>query len=248
MGLFQLTMYGVGLILGAGIYVLIGEAATFAGNAMWISFVFGSIVAVFAGLSYAELATLFPKAAAEYIFVKNAFKSNFVGFLIGWLTAITSIIVGATVSLGFGGYFTNFLDIPIIISAILLLGILSFVNFIGIKQSSWMNVVFAIVTIAGLAIIIFLGLTFDPAEPIDYFDSPNGMTGIILAFLLIFFAFIGFEDMANVAEEVRRPHRIIPQGNYFVYNDYCNYLHSCFIVICAYPKLGRIRPINGTII
>ena len=158
MGLFQLTMHGVGLILGARIYVLIGEAATFAGNAMWISFVFGSIVIVFEGLSYAELATLFPKAAAEYIFVKNAFKSDFVGFLIGWLTAITSIIVGTTVSLGFGGYCANFLDIPIILSAILLLGILSFVNFIGIKQSSWMNVVFAIVTIAGLAIIIFLGL------------------------------------------------------------------------------------------
>ncbi|WP_316504963.1 amino acid permease [Nitrosopumilus sp.] len=89
-GLFQLTMYGVGLTLGAGIYVLIGEAAGFAGNSMWISFGLGGIVAVFAGLSYSELAALFPKAAAEYVFVKNAFKSEFIGFVIGWLTAITS--------------------------------------------------------------------------------------------------------------------------------------------------------------
>ena len=97
MGLFHLTMYGVGLTLGAGIYVLIGEAAGFAGNSMWISFLLGSIVAIFAGLSYSELTALFPKAAAEYTFVKNAFKSNFFGFIIGWLTAITSIIVAATV-------------------------------------------------------------------------------------------------------------------------------------------------------
>ncbi len=212
MGLFQLTMYGVGLTLGAGIYVLIGEAAGFTGNSMWISFGLGAIVAMFAGLSYAELTTLFPKAAAEYVFVKNAFKSEFIGFIIGWLTAITSVIVGATVALGFGGYFAQFLDIPIIISAILLLGILSFVRFIGIKQSAWMNTIFALVTIAGLGIIIFLGFTVEVSDSIDYFDTPNGMTGIILAFVLIFFAFIGFEDMANVAEEVKKPKKTLPRA------------------------------------
>ena len=205
-------MYGVGLILGAGIYVLIGEAAGFAGNSMWISFGLGAVVAVFAGLSYAELAALFPKAAAEYVFVKNAFKSEFIGFLIGWLTAITSMIVGATVALGFGGYFSEFLDIPIVLSAILLLGGLSFVNFIGIKQSSVMNLIFALVTIAGLGIIIFLGFTAEPTESINYFESPNGLTGIVLAFVLIFFAFIGFEDMANVAEEVKRPKKTLPRA------------------------------------
>jgi APA family basic amino acid/polyamine antiporter len=101
-------MYGVGLTLGAGIYVLIGEAAGFAGNSVWISFILAAIVAVFAGLSYAELTALFPKAAAEYVFVKNAFKNNFIAFIIGWLTAITSMITAATVALGFGGYFTEF--------------------------------------------------------------------------------------------------------------------------------------------
>ena len=71
MGLFQLTMYGVGLILGAGIYVLIGEAVGFAGDSVWIAFVLGSIVALFAGFSYAELSSIFPKAAAEYVFIKK---------------------------------------------------------------------------------------------------------------------------------------------------------------------------------
>ena len=212
MGLFHLTMYGVGLILGAGIYVLIGETAGFAGNSMWISFLLGAVVAVFAGLSYAELATLFPKAAAEYTFVKNAFKNNFFAFVIGWLTAITSVIVAATVALGFGGYLTQFIDIPITIGAIVLVSILSIVNFIGIKESAWANTVFAIVTAAGLALIIFLGIVAEPTEQIDYFETPNGYTGIILAFVLIFFAFIGFEDMANVAEEVRRPQKTIPRA------------------------------------
>ncbi len=212
MGLFHLTMYGVGLILGAGIYVLIGEAAGFAGNSMWISFLLGAIVALFAGLSYSELSALYPKAAAEYTFVKNAFKSHFFGFIIGWLTAITSIIVAATVALGFGGYLTKFVDLPITIGAILLIGILSIVNFIGIKESAWANTIFALITAGGLVLIIFLGFTIEPVESIDYFEAPNGITGIILAFVLIFFAFIGFEDMANVAEEVKRPKKTIPRA------------------------------------
>jgi len=212
MGLFHLTMYGVGLILGAGIYVLIGEAAGFAGNSMWISFLLGIVVAMFAGLSYAELSALFPKAAAEYTFVKNAFKNNFFAFIIGWLTAMTSIIVAATVSLGFGGYFTQFIELPITFVAILLIGILSVVNFIGIRESTWANTIFAIITAGGLILIIFLGLTVETVETIDYFEAPNGMTGIILAFVLIFFAFIGFEDMANVAEEVKKPHKTIPRA------------------------------------
>ena len=212
MSLFHLTMYGVGLILGAGIYVLIGESAGFAGNSMWISFLLGAIVAMFAGLSYAELSALFPKAAAEYTFVKNAFKNNFFAFIIGWLTAITSVIVAATVSLGFAGYLNQFIEIPITFGAILLIGILSIVNFIGIKESAWANTIFALITATGLILVIILGFSFEVIEQVDYFETPNGITGIILAFVLIFFAFIGFEDMANVAEEVRRPHKTIPRA------------------------------------
>ena len=212
MGLFQLTMYGVGLILGAGIYVLIGEAAGFAGDAVWIAMILGSIVALFAGFSYAELSSVFPKAAAEYVFIKNAFKNNFFAFLIGWLTAITSIITAATVALGFGGYFAEFVDIPIIISAMGLLVILSIVNFIGIRESAWTNTIFTIIEASGLILIIVIGFTFSSPEPVNYTESPSGFTGIVLAFVLIFFAFIGFEDMANVAEEVKKPKKTLPRA------------------------------------
>ena len=212
MGLFHTTMYGIGLILGAGIYVLIGEAAGIAGNAVWLSFIFGVIAAVFAGLSYAELASMYPKAAAEYVFVKNAFRSNFLAFIIGWLTLFTSIIAAATVALGFGGYFAAIFDYPIIISAVLLIGILSFVNFFGIRESSWTNIVFTIIEAAGLALIIYIGFTFTTAEPINYFENPFGISGISLAFVLIFFAFIGFEDIVNIAEETKNPKKVLPRA------------------------------------
>ncbi len=211
-GLFHLTMYGVGLILGAGIYVLIGEAAGFAGNALWISFILGAIVATFAGLSYSELTTLFPRAAAEYVFVKEGFRSNFIGFIVGWLTILTSIIVAATVALGFGGYMEELTNIPVLVSALAILGILSFVNFIGIKESAWANTIFAIVTISGLGIIIVVGFSFPIEAEIDYFENPLGVNGIVLAFVLVFFAFIGFEDIANVAEEVKKPRKTIPKA------------------------------------
>ena len=212
MGFFQLTMYGTGLILGAGIYVLIGEAAGFAGDAVWISFILGSIVALFAGFSYAELSSVFPKVPAEYVFIKNAFKNNFFAFLVGWLIAVTSIITAATVALGFGGYFSEFINIPIIISAIGLLIVLSIVNFIGIRESAFTNTIFTIIEISGLMLIIIIGFTFTDPEPVNYFESPSGFTGIATAFVLVFFAFIGFEAIANISEEVKNPKRTLPRA------------------------------------
>lgn len=212
MGLFHLTMYGVGLILGAGIYVLIGEATGLAGDSVWIAFVLGSVVALFAGLSYAELSSMFPKAAAEYTFIKNAFKNNFFAFIVGWLTIITSMVMAATVALGFGGYFSEFLNISTTISAIVLIGILSIINFIGIRESSWTNTIFTIIEVSGLILVIIIGFTISEPESVNYFESPTGFTGIVIAFVLIFFAFIGFEDIANVAEEVRNPKKVIPRA------------------------------------
>ena len=212
MSLFQLTMYGTGLILGAGIYVLIGEATGFAGDSVWMAFAMGSVVALFAGFSYAELSSMFPKAAAEYVFIKNAFKNNFFAFLIGWLTAITSIITAATVALGFGGYFAEFVNVPIIVSAIGLLVILSIVNFVGIRESAWTNTIFTIIEASGLILIVVIGFTFANPEPVNYYESPSGFSGIAIAFVLIFFAFIGFEDMANIAEEVKKPKKTLPKA------------------------------------
>lgn len=92
-GLFQAIMYGIGLILGAGVYVIIGDVAGIAGNAMWISFILAAFIALMTGFSYAELSSIFPKSAAEYVYAKNAFGNDFVASIIGCL-----IIFVATVS------------------------------------------------------------------------------------------------------------------------------------------------------
>lgn len=212
MGLFGTTMYGIGLILGAGIYVLIGQAAGIAGNVVWISFVFGAVAAVFSGLSYAELSSMFPKSAAEFLFVKNAFKNNFLAFIIGWMTLFTSVISASTVALGFGGYLTGFFGVPIVLSAVSLIALLSLINFIGIRESSWTNIVFTLIEASGLILIIYLGFTYGGTEPVNYFESAAGLGGISIAFVLIFFAFIGFEDIVNIAEETKNPKKVLPRA------------------------------------
>ncbi|SRR5579885_281274 len=215
LGLFSTTMYGVGIILGAGIYVLVGSAAGTAGNSVWLSFLMGSAVAALSGLSYAELGSIYPRSAAEFVFVKNAFKSNFLGSTVGWLSVFVSIISAATVALGFGGYITEFIHVPIIVSAMLLIGSLSIVNFLGIRESSWMNIVFTLIEVTGLAIIIYLGFSSGQVDSVNYLEMPFGIHGIFLGFILIFFAFIGFEDMVNIAEETKNPQRTIPKAILF---------------------------------
>lgn len=211
LGLFHTTMYGVGLILGAGIYALIGDAAGEAGNSVWISFVLAAIASVFTGLSYAELSSMYPKAAAEYSFVKNAFKNNFVAFLVGWLTLFVAIISAAAIALGFGGYLTQLFQIPIVIAAVLIIGVLTFVNYFGIRESSSMNIILTIAEAVGLGIVIWAGMSITGVQ-IDYFDMPHGFSGIFSAFTLVFFAYIGFENIANIAEEIKNPKRVLPRA------------------------------------
>lgn len=211
LGLFHTTMYGVGLILGAGIYALIGDAAGEAGNSVWISFVLAAISAIFTGLSYAELSSMYPKAAAEYSFVKNAFGNNFVAFLVGWLTLFVAVISASAIALGFGGYLTQLFQIPIVVAAILIIVILTFVNYFGIRESSSMNVIFTIIEAIGLGIVIWVGLSITGIE-IDYLDAPHGFSGIFSAFTLVFFAYIGFENIANIAEEIKNPRKVLPRA------------------------------------
>jgi APA family basic amino acid/polyamine antiporter len=204
-------MYGVGLILGAGIYALIGDAAGQAGNSVWLSFVLAAVSAVFTGLSYAELSSMYPKAAAEYSFVKNAFKNNFLAFLVGWLTLFVAVISAAAIALGFGGYFTQIFQIPIVLAAVAIIAILTFVNYFGIRESSSMNIILTIIEAAGLGVVIWAGVTMTGVQ-IDYLEMPHGFSGIFSAFTLVFFAYIGFENIVNIAEEVKNPRKVLPRA------------------------------------
>ena len=105
-GLFTLTMYGIGIILGAGVYALIGKAAGEAGNLVWLSFLIASVVSMFTGLSYMELVSMFPKSAAEYVFVKRSLRSNLAAFTVGWTEIFADIVAASAVAIGFAGYFS----------------------------------------------------------------------------------------------------------------------------------------------
>lgn len=212
-GLFTLTMYGIGIILGAGIYALIGKAVGMAGNSAWIAFLIASIVSVFTGLSYAELVTIFPKTAAEYIYVKNAFKNNTLAFSIGWIVIASEVIATSVVALGFAGYLYALTGIPVLVGATVLILVLSLVNFWGIGESTKLNVIFTFVELAGLLLVIVFALPH--LGSVDYLEMPHGFGGVLGASALIFFAFIGFEDIANITEETKRPEITAPKALVF---------------------------------
>lgn len=213
LGLFEVTLYGVGIILGAGIYALIGKGAGLTGNSLWLSFVIGAVIASFTGLSYAELATFFPKTAAEYIYVSKAFGSRLLAFLIGWLHILTASATVATVSLGFSGYFNGLFGVPVLLTAMLLIIILSIINFLGIKESSKLNVLFTLIEVSGLVMVVILAfMHFSAITAVNYFDMKNSMQGVLAASALVFFAYLGFEDIANVAEETRNPRKVLAKA------------------------------------
>ncbi len=209
LGLWEVTLSGVGIILGAGIYALVGEAAGLAGNAVWMAFALSAIVALLTGLSYAELSSMFPLASAEYEYTAQAFGRR-PAFVIGWLIIFSGAIGAATVALGFAGYFNALFGTPRIPSALVLVIILSAIVFSGIKQSAWLAIIFTLIEALGLVIIIILGIP--SFGTIDYLEMPFGLEGIFRASALIFFAFIGFEEIVKLSEEAKDPERTVPKA------------------------------------
>ena len=214
--LFALTVYGVGNVLGAGIYSLIGEVVGITGNLSWLAFIIASITGALTGLSYAELSAIYPKSAAEFVYTEEAFKKRIVSFILGWIIIFSGILSAATVALAFGGYLSGLNGIPSkylnIIFAIILVVILSVVNLIGIKTSTRTNIIFTLIEASGLIIIIIIGIP--SIGTVDYFALPpaSTFTAVFSSVALIFFAYIGFEDIANIAEEVKEPHKNLPKA------------------------------------
>ncbi len=213
--LSEAVIYAVGLILGAGIYVLIGKAAGIAGNALWLSFIIAAFLASFTALSYAELTSLFPKDAAEYVYTKRASGNNFIAFYIGFVALLTILLSIPAVALGFAGYFSGLFGMPILLTAAGIIILLSLLNFLGIKESARFNTIATLIEVGGLVLIIIFGLSF--IGSVNYFEVPAQSAGlfeylspITIAAALIFFAYIGFEDLANITEETVDATRNIP--------------------------------------
>lgn len=210
LSLFQAVVYGLGVIIGAGIYVLIGKAAGMAGNSLWLSFLIAAMIAGLTGLSYAELSSMFPRSGAEYVYTRKAFSNKLFSFSLAWFIIFIGAVGAAAVSLGFGGYFQNIFGTPIALNAVALIVFLSLLNFYGLKESMWFNLLFVAITVIGLLLIIFLGLPY--IGSVDYFEMEFGFSGVMAAAAFIFFAYLGFEDIVNISEETKKPRSTIPKA------------------------------------
>ena len=135
LGPIQLIFYGVGVIIGAGVYSVIGTAAGLAQQSLWLSFIIGAIVALLTGFSYAEMTTSFPRAGAEYLYLRRALpKSDWAAFGVGILILMGGAATAATVAVAFGGYLRIFFDIPIWFSALALLVACTAFNIWGLRE------------------------------------------------------------------------------------------------------------------
>jgi APA family basic amino acid/polyamine antiporter len=209
LSLWQITLMSIGVILGAGIYVVIGEAAGLAGNTVWLSFILAAVVASFTGLSYVELASRFPTAAAEYTYVEQSFGKR-LAWVTGWMIIAGSIIGSATVALGFARYLSAIVHTPVIATAFAALLIIGFVLFLGVQETASITIIFTLIEAAGLIIVIFVGLP--SFGSVDYTQMAQGIQGLLQAGVLIFFGYIGFEGITRLANETKNPEKTIPKA------------------------------------
>jgi amino acid transporter len=211
LGPIQLIFYSIGVIIGAGVYSVIGSAAGLAHGKLWLSFVVSATVALLTAISYAEMATAFPTAGAEYVYMRRAWpRADWLAFGIGVVILLGGAATAATVAVSFGGYLRSFVDWPVALSAFVLLLACSALTIWGLRESSWVNVLFTSIEIAGLGLVIAAAL-FAEARPIA---APPEVAepAVMAAAAVLFFVYLGFEEVANLAEEVRNPARDIPMA------------------------------------
>lgn len=207
LNLWQVTVAGVGIILGAGIYALIGVAAAGAGNAIWLAFLISAVVAAFSGLSYAELTSMFKGDAAEYDYIKKAFNKR-LAFLVSMMILAAGVVSAATVSLGFAGYFIKMIGISTVVAALGLIVLMTLINFTGIKESAWFNLISTVIEFGGLILVIYLGIR--NWGTVNLMEMPTGLPGVFSTAALVFFAYMGFESIIKLREETKNPERNIP--------------------------------------
>src|SRR5688572_23616156 len=210
LGLPVLTAYGLGTILGAGIYTVLGAAAGRVGEAVWMSFLASAVVALITALSYAEFATTHPQAAAEYVYLREGFRRwRWPAFLVGVMMAGAAAATAAAVALAFGGYLREFIQAPVLASAVILLGILTAVSLWGIRESGRATVIFTLVEAAGLVLVVAVGWS---AEGFGEALSVKPSWSVAGGASLVFFSYLGFESISKLAEETKDPARNLPRA------------------------------------
>lgn len=221
LGRWQVLFYGLGSMLGAGIYALVGRAAETLGNAVWLAFLAAMVAALLTGLSYACVGGRYAKAGGAAYVTSRALGRPAISYMVGiavMMSGLTSMATGAqaiaeNLEKAFGT------ALPIKLVAIALVFLVGCTIYRGMKESMWANIICTVVETAGLLFIIGVGVKF--WGTVDYLETPADLSGVgsgitlalvLQGAVLMFFSFIGFEDILNVSEEVKNPKRDIPFG------------------------------------
>ncbi|MFF1980721.1 APC family permease [Streptomyces sp. NPDC058198] len=218
-----LILFVIGDILGTGIYATTGKVAGKVGGALWLPFVIGFVVAILTAASYVELVGKYPKAAGAALYTQKAFKVPFLTFIIAFMVMCSGLSSASAAARAFSGdYLAEFTHaVPPTLVAILFVLALAALNLRGVSESVKTNVVLTIVELTGLAIILAIGgyavLSGDgDASRLTEFEASGTgfalITGVLGATALSFFAFVGFEDSVNMAEETQDPGRTFPRA------------------------------------
>lgn len=213
----MLLFYGLGNILGAGIYVLLAEVANTAGMYAPVSFLVALVIVSFTALSYGELASRYPDAAGVALYIKKGFGSTNLSVITGLTISLAALISAATIARGFAGYLSELTPLPEWIALSGLIAVLGFIAVWGIGESVAIAVILTFVEIGGLLLILWIGLpaltslaerAHELIPPLEW----DVWYGISLGGFLAFYAFLGFEDMVNIAEEVKAPSQAYPKA------------------------------------
>jgi APA family basic amino acid/polyamine antiporter len=218
-GPWLLLFFIVGDIVGGGIYALVGEVGAEVGGAIWTAFLLALILAAFTAASYVELVTKYPRAGGSASYIHRAFGVPFVSFMVAFAVVCSGLTSASALALAFGGdYLTQFIQVPQVAAALVLILVLALINFRGISESVKLNAAFTSIEIFGLLLIVLIGIaalgagTGDPGRAFE-FKGESSIPFLILAgAALSFYALIGFDDSVNVAEEVRHPSRVYPRA------------------------------------
>ena len=217
LGLWPALLYGLGVTVGAGIYVLVGPAAGRAGMHAPIAFVFAAISLGFTGAAFAEFAGRFPVSAGEAAYVKAGLRSRVLAAIVGYLVIATGVVSAAAVSVGSSGYIGLLVPLHSAILILVVVIAMAAIAIWGIEESVGFAGLMTLVEVGGLLLLIAAGAFFEPDVvrrlPEAFPTSDMAIwTGVFSASLLAVFAFTGFENLANIAEEVKHPERVLPQA------------------------------------
>lgn len=211
-GFGEALAINLGAIIGAGIFVISGIAAGFAGPSTIVAILIGAVISILTGLAFVQLSHEYTSEGGNYAYARRLL-GPYVGIVVGGLFVVSSAVGGAVVALSFGSYFAslfgNAVGVPLVAAAVIVA--LGAINYIGVKSSADVSVALTIIKIAILAFFIIVGLFY--LKPGNYVPfMPNGFGGLFEAAAFVFFAYTGFARVTTIGEEVRNPKKNIPRA------------------------------------